>query len=229
MGVMPATNFLHTQTAGVTNGVINCCCSLLMLGLLSYMTSTALTETGFNVDTKWAVTQVPTWFKSTTDNWQYEWIGSLVGGGFGLIISFVLLYLAINAVRNRDRNCMQYFAVCEGICSGCGCCCGVLTIVSLVFTIMGYTAIRDPATLCADTTQLTVVATPSATSAADCIALATKLQNPMALAIGLIVFNIICMCCCCMPVSGAASKFAMDTRNVFDGEAGYGGYGQPMY
>lgn len=229
MGVLPATNFLHTQTASVSNGVINCCCSLLLLGILSYMTSSALTDTGFNVDAKWAVTKVPTWFQSMTTNWQYEWISQLVGGGFGLILAFVILYLAINTVRSRDFKGMGYFAIFEGICAGCGCCCGLLTIVSFVFGVMGYMALSDPTKLCADATQLTTVATPSATSTADCIALATRLQNPMAIALTLGVFNIICMCCCCMPISSASAKFATDTKNVFEAEAGYGGYGQPMY
>lgn len=230
-GALPATNFLHTQSAGPVVTCLSCCGSLLFLGILSYMTTTALTDTGFNVATKWTVTQVPVWFKSTTDEWQYGWIGTLVVDGFFLILSAVLLYLAINAVRRRDRSCMQIFAAYEGICAGCGCCCGILCIVGVVVTIMGVSALSNPTTLCGGTSgdQLTTVTAPSATSTADCIALATKLQTPMKIALCLQIFNLICSCCCWAGLSSAASKFAIDTRNVFDAQGGGGFINNDMY
>lgn len=195
------------------------------------MTSTALTETGFNVDTKWTTARVPTWFKVETNTWEFYWIEYLLAGGLFLCCAGAALYVAFQAVRTRNSQHMNFFAIIEGICSVCGCCAGCSTFVFLILACMGYQAMTSPATLCAETAGLTVAggvqtATPTPAQLADCIALTTKLQTPMMLQILFLVWSFICVCCFCFPISAASSKFSLDTMRIFDAEAGYG---QSMY
>jgi len=220
---VPATNFMHTQSAlcgcSMLSGVISLLFTLIMLSQLQPLLDLQ-TKTG--VDEK-----IPTRDQFMENVSKHAWAVALTQICEAACLGSILVAIGRHFIQTGSSGGMRLCCVVDGVYSVCGLCQGFAGCIGFIFLCTAVSQMDNAAEMCAKystsvtaapgVVAATTTAAPWFATTATCPQILAALKKP-ATTFLLWIGTLICTICIVGGICGAGSKFAGETHEIFEDE-----------
>jgi len=217
---VPASNFMHTQSAlcgcSMLSGVISLLFTLIMLSqlqpLLDLQTKTVVDE------------KIPTRDQFMENVSKHAWAVALTQICEAACFGSILVAIGRHFIQTGSSGGMRLCCVVDGVYSVCGLCQGFLGCIGFIFLCTAVSQMDNAAEMClkysvtpAPGVVAATTAAPYFATTATCPQILAALKKP-ATTFLLWIGTLVCTICIVGGICGAGSKFAGETHEIFEDE-----------